>query len=65
MPEVAIGSDNCDDMQTGGPTDGCCTGEIKCDEPIVGHGPFVMNSRDEIMQAIRDFESGNFGQIAR
>ncbi|MBK6600117.1 MAG: pirin family protein [Betaproteobacteria bacterium] len=35
------------------------------DEPIVGHGPFVMNSRDEIMQAMRDFESGNFGQIAR
>jgi hypothetical protein len=35
------------------------------DEPIVGHGPFVMNSRNEIMQAMRDFESGNFGQIAR
>ena len=34
-------------------------------EPIVGHGPFVMNSRDEIVQAMRDFESGNFGQIAR
>ncbi len=35
------------------------------DETIVGYGPFVMNSRDEIMQAMRDFESGNFGQIAR
>ncbi len=34
-------------------------------EPIVGHGPFVMNSREEIMQAMRDFNSGKFGQIAR
>lgn len=33
-------------------------------EPIVGHGPFVMNSREEIMQAMRDFNSGKFGQIA-
>jgi hypothetical protein len=35
------------------------------DEPIVGYGPFVMNSQDEIMQAMRDFEGGKFGQIAR
>jgi redox-sensitive bicupin YhaK (pirin superfamily) len=34
------------------------------DEPIVGHGPFVMNTRDEIAQAIADFNSGRFGQIA-
>lgn len=32
-------------------------------EPIVGHGPFVMNTREEIMQAINDFNSGRFGQI--
>lgn len=30
------------------------------DEPIVGYGPFVMNSRDEIIQAIDDFNSGRF-----
>jgi len=30
------------------------------DEPVVGYGPFVMNSRDEIMQAVRDFQSGKF-----
>ncbi|MGB8517962.1 MAG: pirin family protein [Gallionella sp.] len=34
-------------------------------EPIVGHGPFVMNTREEIMQAMQDFSSGKFGQIAR
>jgi quercetin 2,3-dioxygenase len=33
------------------------------EEPIVGHGPFVMNSVDEIRQAITDFNSGHFGQI--
>ena len=34
------------------------------DEPIVGYGPFVMNSQDEIAQAITDFNSGRFGQMA-
>jgi redox-sensitive bicupin YhaK (pirin superfamily) len=33
------------------------------DEPIVGYGPFVMNSREEIIKAIDDFNSGRFGQI--
>ncbi len=33
------------------------------DEPVVGHGPFVMNSQAEIIQAIKDFNSGRFGQI--
>jgi redox-sensitive bicupin YhaK (pirin superfamily) len=33
------------------------------DEPIVGYGPFVMNSQQEIVQAITDFNSGRFGAI--
>jgi hypothetical protein len=33
------------------------------DEPIVGYGPFVMNSRMEIAQAIDDFKHGRFGRI--
>jgi len=39
------------------------TGE-PIDEPIVGHGPFVMNSQAEIMQAIDDFKKGRFAAIA-
>ena len=31
------------------------------DEPVVGHGPFVMNTAAEIHQAIADFNSGRFG----
>lgn len=33
------------------------------DEPIVGHGPFVMNTEQEIHQAFEDFHSGRFGQM--
>lgn len=33
------------------------------DEPIVGRGPFVMNTQSEIEQAMRDYQSGNFGNI--
>ena len=33
------------------------------DEPIVGYGPFVMNSQEQIAEAISDFNSGRFGQM--
>ncbi|CAB3785462.1 hypothetical protein LMG28688_02043 [Paraburkholderia caffeinitolerans] len=35
------------------------------DEPVVAYGPFVMNTADEIREAVQDFNSGRFGQIAR
>lgn len=35
------------------------------DEPIVGHGPFVMNDESEIAQAIADFNAGRFGVMRR
>ena len=33
-------------------------------EPIFPHGPFVMNSREEIIQAFEDFNLGRFGYLA-
>lgn len=33
------------------------------DEPIVGYGPFVMTSQEEIAKAFDDFHAGRFGQM--
>ena len=39
------------------------TGE-PLDEPVFGHGPFVMTNEAEIRQAIDDFNKGEFGRMA-
>lgn len=38
------------------------TGE-PLDEPVVGQGPFVMNTREQINDAILDFRSGRMGRL--
>ncbi|GHB25667.1 pirin family protein [Salinicola rhizosphaerae] len=35
------------------------------DEPVFSHGPFVMNTREEIMQAIEDYQAGRFGGLSQ
>lgn len=32
-------------------------------EPVVSYGPFVMNTREEIVQAIEDYKSGRFARL--
>jgi hypothetical protein len=34
------------------------------EEPVVGYGPFVMNSEDEIRQAVADYQTGRMGRLA-
>jgi hypothetical protein len=34
------------------------------EEPIVGQGPFVMNTRAEIDQAMDDYRNGRMGRLA-
>ena len=34
------------------------------DEPVVAQGPFVMNTREEIHQAIVDFQAGRMGSFS-
>jgi len=33
------------------------------EEPLEAHGPFLMNTREELMDAFRDFQEGNMGSL--
>lgn len=39
-------------------------GGVPLGEPVVRYGPFVMNTKDEIRQAVIDYQRGRFGHIS-
>ena len=51
------------DRDAPSPADLLLLAGVPLDEPVERYGPFVMNTREEIMQAIRDYQDGKMGSI--
>lgn len=55
--EMAVAEDAAESMQL------LLLAGVPLNEPVVRYGPFVMNTEEEIHQAIRDYQSGRMGEI--
>jgi redox-sensitive bicupin YhaK (pirin superfamily) len=51
-------------LRAEGPTRALLIAGMPLGEPIAQHGPFVMNSRDELIRAVQDYQAGKFGAAA-
>lgn len=55
--ELLIANDSSDTLEL------LLIGGVPLNEPVARYGPFVMNTREEIYQAIEDYQSGRMGAI--
>jgi hypothetical protein len=51
------------ELRAEAPTRALLLGGAPLGEPVVAHGPFVMTTRAEILQAIEDYQSGRMGRL--
>jgi redox-sensitive bicupin YhaK (pirin superfamily) len=59
---IRVGADRTQESRS--PTlDVYVMGGLPIREPVVQYGPFVMNTRDEIVQAFADYQAGRLGAI--
>jgi hypothetical protein len=53
-----------DTQESGSPhLDVFLIGGLPLRQPVFQYGPFVMSTRDEVIEAFEDFQKGRFGQI--
>lgn len=52
-------------LRAEGPAQALLLGGVPLGEPVVQYGPFVMNTAEEIEQALDDYRAGRFAQIER
>jgi quercetin 2,3-dioxygenase len=60
---LELAADPTQDARHSGGMDVLLLGGLPIREQIAWYGPFVMNSRQEIIQAVEDYQSGRMGQI--
>jgi redox-sensitive bicupin YhaK (pirin superfamily) len=60
---ITVGAQASQDSRTGSAIEVLLLGGRPIREPVFHYGPFVMNSKNELIEALEDFQAGKFGEI--
>jgi redox-sensitive bicupin YhaK (pirin superfamily) len=60
---ITVGGRTSQDSRTGTAADVLILGGQPIREPVFHYGPFVMNSKAELIKALEDYHAGKFGQV--